>query len=122
MKPGPSVCVKPQEVVGPKVAQHPKFHYPMVVVLVGQILHETALLFGTYQALVNTNFLTRCIVMHEYYVFVVHKELCTGIVVWFSRGWKSFDLGDAEEVQKVGKAMLGKHFPKLWGGFGTESA
>jgi hypothetical protein len=57
----------------------------MVVVLVGEILHETGFVFGTYPVFVITDFLVR------------------------------------EEAQQVGKAMLGKHFPKPWGGLGTES-
>jgi hypothetical protein len=48
LRPGLSV------VVGHRVAQHPKFDSPMVVVLVRQILHETGFVFGTYQAFVNT--------------------------------------------------------------------
>jgi hypothetical protein len=35
----------------------------MVVVLVGQMLHETDFVFGTYQAFVNTDFLIRGVVM-----------------------------------------------------------
>jgi hypothetical protein len=43
VRPGPSVCETPQAVGGQRVAQHPKFDSPMVVVLAGQILHETGL-------------------------------------------------------------------------------
>jgi hypothetical protein len=41
LTPGLSVYEKPQAVVGHRVAQHPKCDSPVVVVLVGQILHET---------------------------------------------------------------------------------
>jgi hypothetical protein len=47
----------------------------MMVVLVGQILHETGFVFGTYQAFVNTNFLMRSVVMPEYPVCMVHQVL-----------------------------------------------
>jgi hypothetical protein len=55
----------------------------MVVVLVGQTLHETGFVFGTYQAFVDTNFLMRGVVMPEYFVCMVHKGLlpCTVIAV-----------------------------------------
>jgi hypothetical protein len=91
-----------------------------VLVLVGQILHETGFVFGTYQAFIDTNFLMRCVVMPEYPVCMVHKGLvpCTGI--WFSRAWQSFTVDKVQEAQQVGKEMLGKHFPKPWGGLGTE--
>jgi hypothetical protein len=55
----------PQVVVGQKVTQHPKFDSPTVVVLVGQILHKTGFVFGTYQAFVNTNFFMRSVVLPE---------------------------------------------------------
>jgi hypothetical protein len=54
LRPDPSVCEKTQAVVGHRVAQHPKFDSPVVVVLVVQMLHETGFVFGTYQAFVNT--------------------------------------------------------------------
>jgi hypothetical protein len=59
LRPGPSVCEKPQAVVGHRVAQHPRFDSSTVVVLVGQIVHETGFVFDTYQAFVNTNLLMR---------------------------------------------------------------
>jgi hypothetical protein len=37
------------------------------------------------------------------------------MIVWFSRAWQSFVIDEVEERQQVGKAMVGKHFPKLWG-------
>jgi hypothetical protein len=60
--------------------------------------------------------------MPEDLVCMVHKGFvpCTGIIVWFSRPWQSFIIDEMEEAQQVGKAMLGKHFPKPWGGLGTE--
>jgi hypothetical protein len=60
------------------------------------------------------NFLVRVVMMPEYPVCMVHKGLvpCTRIVVWFSGVWQSFVVGKVEEVQQVGKAVLGKHFPK----------
>jgi hypothetical protein len=121
LRPGPSVCEKPQAVVGHRVTQHAKFDSPTVVVLVEQILHETGFVFGIYQAFVDTNFL-RGVVMPEYPVCMFHKGLvpCTGIVVWFSRAWKFFVVDEVEEAQQVAKVMLGKHFPKPWGGLGTE--
>jgi hypothetical protein len=104
------------------MAQHPKFYSPMGVVLVGQILHETGFVFGTYQAFI-TDFLMRGTVMPEYPTCMVHKGLvsCTGILVWFSGAWQSFVADEVEEAQQVGKAMIGKHFAKSWGGSGTES-
>jgi hypothetical protein len=42
LRPGPYLCENPQAVVGHRHTKHPKFDFPMmVVVLVGQILHET---------------------------------------------------------------------------------
>jgi hypothetical protein len=66
--------------------------------------------FGTYQASVGT--ISWCLST----VCVSHKGLvpCIGIVVWFS-------IDEMEEVQQMGKAMLGRHFSKPWGGLGTES-
>jgi hypothetical protein len=83
-----------------------------------------ALLSGTCRVFIDTNFLIRGVVMPEYPVCMVHKGLvpCAGIVVWFSGAWQSFFVDEVEEVQQVGKAMLGKHFPKPWGGLGIESA
>jgi hypothetical protein len=106
--PGPSVCEKPQAVVEHRVTQHPKYDSPMVVVLVGQTLHETSFVFGTCQAFVDTNFLMEGVVMPEYPVCMVDKGLvpCTGIVVWFSRAWQSFVVDKVEEAQQVGKVML----------------
>jgi hypothetical protein len=46
LRPGPSVCEKPHAVIRQRVTQHPKFDSPTVVVLVGQILHETGFVFG----------------------------------------------------------------------------
>jgi hypothetical protein len=95
-----------------------------LVVLVEQMLHETGFVFGTYQAFIDTNFLMRGVVMPEYPVCMVHQGLvpCTGIAVWFSRAWQSIILDKGEEAQQVGKAMRGNHFPKPWGGLGTEWA
>jgi hypothetical protein len=109
LRPGSSVCEKPQAVVGHSVAQHPKFDSPTVVVLVGQIVHESDFVFGA--------------VMPEYPVCMVHKRLvpCTGIVIWFFRVWQFFAVDEMEEEQQIGKAMFGKHFPKPWGGLGTDS-
>jgi hypothetical protein len=123
LRPVFSVCEKPQAVVGHRVAQHPKFDSPVVVVLIGQILYETGFVFGTYQAFVDTNFLMRGVVMPEYPVCMVHQGLVprTVIIVWFPRAWQSFIVDEVEEVQQVGKVMLGKHFFKPWGGVGTES-
>jgi hypothetical protein len=61
--------------------------------------------------------------MPEKPVCMVHKGLVswTGIVVWFSGAWQSYIVDEVEEEQQVGKAMLGKHFPKPWGGWGTGS-
>jgi hypothetical protein len=42
-----------------------------------------------------------------------------GIVVWFSWAWQPV-VDEVEEMQQVGRMMLGKHFPKPWGGLGTE--
>jgi hypothetical protein len=88
-----------------------------VVVLVGRILRETGFVSGTY-----TNFLMRGVVMAEYPVCMIHNGLvpCTEIVGWFSGAWQSFVADEVEEAQQAGKAMLGKHFPKPWGGLGTE--
>jgi hypothetical protein len=72
LRPGPSVYEKPQAVVGHKVAHHPKFDSPVVVMLVGQILHETGFVFGTYQAFIDCNFVMRDVVMPEYPVCMVH--------------------------------------------------
>jgi hypothetical protein len=47
LRPGPSVCEKPQAEVGHRVTQHPKFNSSTVVVLVVQILLETGFVFGT---------------------------------------------------------------------------
>jgi hypothetical protein len=106
-----------------RVTQHPKFYPQFVVVLVWQILHGTGFVFGTYQGFVDSDFLMRGAVMPEYPVCMVHKALapCTGIVVWFSGAWQSFIVDMVKEAQQVGEAMLGKHFPKPWGGLGTES-
>jgi hypothetical protein len=57
--PGSSVCEKPQAVVGHRVSQHPKSDSSMMVMLVGQILYETGVVFGTYQAFFDTSFLMR---------------------------------------------------------------
>jgi hypothetical protein len=110
LRPGPSVCEKHQAVVGHRVAKHPKFDSPVVVVLVGQVLHETGFVFGTYQAFVNIDFFMRGVVMPEYPLCMVHKGLvpCSGIVVWISRAWQSFVVDEVEEAQQVRKAMLGK--------------
>jgi hypothetical protein len=70
---GPSVCENPQAIVGHRITEHPKFDFPMVVVLVRQILHETGFAFGTYQAFVDTDFLMRGVVVPEYPVCMVHK-------------------------------------------------
>jgi hypothetical protein len=59
LRPSPSVCEKH------RVTQHPNFGSPVLVVLVGQILHETGFVFGTYQAFVKTNLLMRVVVMPE---------------------------------------------------------
>jgi hypothetical protein len=75
LSPGPSVCEKPQTAVDHRVAQHPKFDSPIMVVLVGQILQETGFAFGTHQAFVNTTFLIRGVMMLEY------------PVAWSTRGW-----------------------------------
>jgi hypothetical protein len=85
-----------------------------VLVLVGQTLHEIGFVFGTSQAFVDTIFLMRGVVMPEYPVCSVHKGLVSyiGIVVLFSGAWESFVVDEVEEAQQVGKAMLGKHFPK----------
>jgi hypothetical protein len=91
-----------------------------VVVLVQQILHETGFVSGAYQAFINTTFLMRSAVMLEYPVCMVHKGLIPCIGIWFSEAWQSFFVDEVEEAQQVGKAMLGKHFPKPWGGLGTE--
>jgi hypothetical protein len=81
LSPGPSVCEKTQRVVGIRVAQHPKYDSPMVVVLIGQILHETDYVFGTHITFVDTDFLMRGVVMPEYPVCKVYQSLvpCTGI-------------------------------------------
>jgi hypothetical protein len=42
-------------------------------------------------------------------------------MIWFSRAWQSFVVDEVEEAQQVGKAILGRHFPKPWSGLGTES-
>jgi hypothetical protein len=47
MRPGPSVCDKPQAVVA-HTRTNPKFDSSEVVVLVQQILHETGFVSGTY--------------------------------------------------------------------------
>jgi hypothetical protein len=123
LRPGPSTCEKPQAVFGHRVTQHPKFDSPTVVVVpVGQTLHETGFVFGTYQAFVNTTCLMRGVVMPEYPVCMLHKGLvpCTGIVVWFSKAWQSFVVDEVEEAKQMGKAIPGKNFPKPCGGFGTE--
>jgi hypothetical protein len=75
LRPGPSLCEKPQAVIGHKVAQHPKFDSPMLVVPVGQILLVTGFVFGTYQAFVDTDFLMRVVVMPEF------------LFAWSTRGW-----------------------------------
>jgi hypothetical protein len=72
LRPGPSICEKSHAAVGHRVAQHPKFDSPVVVVLLGQILHETCFVFVTYQAFVDGNFLMRGVVMPEYHVCMVH--------------------------------------------------
>jgi hypothetical protein len=93
------------------------------MVLVGQVLYEIGFVFGTYQAFVDTNFLMRGVMMPEYPVCMVHKGFvpCAGIIVWFSGAWQSFVVDEVEESQQVGKAMLGKHFPKPWVGLGIEN-
>jgi hypothetical protein len=75
----------------------------MVVMFVGQRMHETGSIFGTYHALVDTNFMRRGVVMPQYPVCMAHKGLapCTGITVWFSGAWQSFDVDEVEEVQVV---------------------
>jgi hypothetical protein len=95
----------------------------VVVVLLEQILQETGFVFGTYQTPIDTDFLMRGVVMPECPVCVVHKGLvpCIGIIVWFSSTWQSFIVDEVEEAQQVGKAMLGKHFPRPRGGLGTQS-
>jgi hypothetical protein len=105
LRPDPSVCENPQAVVGQRVTQHPKFDSPTVVVLVGQILHETGFVFGTCQAFVDTDFLMRGVVIAEYPVCKVCTGLvpCTGIIVWFSGAWQSFVVDEVEEAEKVGK-------------------
>jgi hypothetical protein len=104
------------------VALHPKFDSPTVVVLVGQILHETGFVFGTYQAFIDTDFLMRGVLMPEYPFYIVHKGLvpCTGFVVWFSTAWQPFVVDEMAEAQQAGKEILGKHFPQPWDDFGTE--
>jgi hypothetical protein len=57
------------------VTEHPKCDSLVVVVLVGQILHETGFVFGTCQAFINTNFLMRGVVIPEY------------LFAWSTRGW-----------------------------------
>jgi hypothetical protein len=93
------------------------------MVLVGQILHKPGFVFGTYQAFIDTTFLMRGAVTPEYPVCMLHKGLapCTEIVVWFSGAWQSFAVDEVEEMQQVGKAILGKHFLKPWSGLGTQS-
>jgi hypothetical protein len=95
----------------------------MVVMLVGRILCDTGFVFGTYQAFIDTYFLMRGVVMPEYPVCMVHKGLVpsTGLVVWFSGAWHSFVVDKVEDAQQAGKVMLGKHFPKQWGGLGAEN-
>jgi hypothetical protein len=113
LRPGPSVCEKPQAVIGHTVAQHPKFDSPTVVVLLGQILHETGFVFGVYQAPTDTNFLVRGVGMPDYPVCMVHMGLvpCTGIAVWFSRAWQSFVVDKVQEAHKWGKQCLVNIFP-----------
>jgi hypothetical protein len=62
------------------------------------------LVFGTYQAFIDADFLMRVVVMPEYPVCMDHIELvpCTGIV-WFSGAWQSFVVDEVEEVQQMGK-------------------
>jgi hypothetical protein len=61
--------------------------------------------------------------MPEHSVCMAHKGFvpCIGIVVGFFRAWQTSVVDEVEETQQVGKAMLGKHFPKPWGALGTES-
>jgi hypothetical protein len=64
-----------------------------VVVLVGQILHETGFVFGTYQAFIDTKFLEEGR-LHGPQGLVP----CTGITVWFSG---AFIVDKVEEAQQM---------------------
>jgi hypothetical protein len=112
---------KPQAVVGQRVAQHQKCDSPMVVVLVGQMLLVAGFVSGIYQAFVDINFLMRgagipCLHGPQG-VGTLHRD--QSLVLW---AWQFFIFDiEVEELQQVGKTMLGKHFPKIWGGLRTEN-
>jgi hypothetical protein len=46
----------------------------------------------------------------------MHEEL-SGLEL---HHWRSFIVDKAEEAQQVRKEMLCRHFPKPWGGLGTQ--
>jgi hypothetical protein len=74
LRPGPSVHEKLQAPVGHVVAQWTKSASPVVVVLAGQIPHETGFAFGTYQAFVFDYLMRGVLYLNN-------------LLAWSTRGW-----------------------------------